>query len=303
MSGWHLQASSSTQLSPCLQEMGSLATCTCLQRRVKESWILCLCLWEKPVLKKDNPDQESTDFWRKLRCWLQTFEQTHLSHLLSQLGFSHSQSVPVQAQSCSNWVKIPETSPNPQGVSTCADGDAKRGAVLEWWSKTLVFHDVKPLLPVLSSQTEELWAAHVGAPGFCAVVPEVTAIILKCVNPAVCSFVPDGLLIIHACGNSLATGIRITQWETLIQNAEVLNNKHSGLLGWAPTDNHSWWLKMPSQKGRLPHSMEVKSLVAIIIYKSPLPGIFSEMPAGYKELELVNLFCLCVNEHQHFCMS
>lgn len=132
MSEWHLQASSSTQLSPSLQEMGSLATSTCLQRRVKESWILSLCLWEKPVLKKDNPDQESTDFWRKLRCWLQTFEQTHLSHLLSQLGFSHFQSVPVQAQSCSNWVHHPrgitETSPNPQAVSTLCRWRCKEGS-------------------------------------------------------------------------------------------------------------------------------------------------------------------------------
>lgn len=73
---------------------------------------------------------------KKLGCLLQTFEQTHVSHLLSQLGFSQVQLVvAIQAQSCSNWVHHPrgltQIPPNPRGVSTCADEDAKRGAVLE----------------------------------------------------------------------------------------------------------------------------------------------------------------------------
>lgn len=157
MSEWHLQASSSTQLSPSLQEMGSLATYTCLERRVKESEILCLCLWEKPVLKKDNPDQESTDLWKKkLGCLLQTFEQTHVSHLLSQLGFSHLQLVvPVQAQSCSNWVHHPrgltQISPNPV-VYPLVQMKMQRGEQsLSDEAKSWCLMMLTALLPVFSS--------------------------------------------------------------------------------------------------------------------------------------------------------
>lgn len=149
-----------------------------IYRRVQaHSWApaLCLCPWKKPILKQDNPDQESTDLWRKLGCLLQTFEQTHLFHLLSQLRFSHLQSVvPIQAQSCSNWVHrhrgLTQISQNPHGVSTCAGEDAKRAAVLGWWSKKLAVNDVKSFASSVQqrwqNQIQELWAADMGAPIF-----------------------------------------------------------------------------------------------------------------------------------------
>lgn len=49
--------------APAIHEMGSQASYTHLQGRVKDNFNLCLCLWKMPILRQtDNSDQESTDF-------------------------------------------------------------------------------------------------------------------------------------------------------------------------------------------------------------------------------------------------
>lgn len=63
-----------------------------------------------PVLgQTNNSDQESTDLWRNVQCLLQTFEQTHLFHLLTQFRFSLLQLVvSIQTHSCQIGYEIAE---------------------------------------------------------------------------------------------------------------------------------------------------------------------------------------------------